>query len=97
LAISLKPISGFGQRLGFDPAGTSLGIAATRDQTGPLKHPQVLRDCRLAHRERLGQLQDGRFAGRKPRKDRSPCWIGERRESYIKSIRLSHLYNLAVV
>ena len=66
-------------------AGRAAGRDATApyrpagDQTGALEHLQVLRDRLQAHRERLGQLVDGRLAPPAVRGSLGG-WIGERRE-----------------
>src|SRR5882757_3307286 len=42
LAVTLEPLGGFRERLGFEPARSSLCIAAARDQARPFQHLEVL-------------------------------------------------------
>src|SRR4249920_481933 len=58
LAIALEPFGGLGHWPGLEPARPPLRVLAGRDEPGPLQHLEVLRDRRLAHVERLGQLRD---------------------------------------
>ena len=42
LAIALQPSGDFDQRLGLEPAGTALRVAAARNQTRALEHLMML-------------------------------------------------------
>src|SRR5437868_12865119 len=52
------PLGGFFQRGRLQPARAPLRVAPARDESRPFEDPQVLRDRRHAHGERLGQFRD---------------------------------------
>src|SRR5258706_11344002 len=54
--VDLDPVGDVLQRVGLQPAGTPLRLAAALDQTRALEHLQVLGHRRKADVERLGQL-----------------------------------------
>jgi len=56
LPVPLHPLDGAVQGLGLEATGAELGVAATRDQSGPLEHLQMPRDGLQADLERGGQL-----------------------------------------
>ena len=57
-AVLVHPVRDVAQRARPQPARSPLRLATLLDETGPLEHPQVLRDRGLAHVERGGQLLD---------------------------------------
>src|SRR4051812_30007178 len=65
------------ERLGLQPAGAPLRLAAADDEAGALEHLQVARDRGEAHRERLGELVDSRLALGQAGQDLPPRGIGE--------------------
>src|SRR5207245_9014675 len=85
-AVALQPRGGFRERLGLEPAGPSLGVAAVGHQAGSLQHLEVLGDRRLAHREWPGQLRHRRLPRRAPGEDGAPRRIGECREGRIEAM-----------
>src|SRR5215211_4804650 len=82
----LHPCNRLVERLGVQPAGAPLRLAATHDQPGALEHLQVARDRGQAHRERLGELVDRRLALGQARQDRAPRRVGERTEGQAQRI-----------
>src|SRR5687768_533021 len=56
LAEIAGPLGNFLERRRLEPAGAPLRITTTGDEARPLEHPQVLRNCRTAHGERLGEF-----------------------------------------
>ena len=84
-AVALQPGVGFGQRLSFEARRAALGVDAARDQPRALQHFEVLRDRRLTHRERRGELGDRRLAAGELRQDRAAGRIGERGEGCIEA------------
>jgi hypothetical protein len=54
-AVALQPFGGLRERLGLEPAGPPLRVAAARNQAGALQDLHVLGDRRVTHRERRGQ------------------------------------------
>src|SRR6185312_6295413 len=92
-AIVLQPSNGFGERLCLEPPRPPLRIAAPRNQACPFQHLQMLRNRGLSHRERLGQLHNRRFPGRKERQDRPPRWVGKRGECCIEVAGTVHCYS----
>ena len=77
VAVALGPLGDFLERRRLDPARPPLRLAPARDQAGALEHPQVLRDGRHAHVERLGELGDRALARGQPRQDRPAGRVGE--------------------
>src|SRR5579883_1863428 len=75
--VCVEPIGRLFQRRGFEPAGPPLRFAAAADQAGLFEHFQMLRHGWQAHRERGGEVEDRRFAGRKTSQDRPPGRIGQ--------------------
>jgi hypothetical protein len=54
-------------------------------QAGPLQHPQVLRDCRQRHVERLGQLGDRPVAAGQPGQDGAAGGVGDGEECGVQA------------
>src|SRR5687768_13866666 len=84
LPVVLEPLRRVRERLALDPRRPALRLAAARDEPGALEHLQVLRHRRLRHREPLGQLRNGRIAGREPGEDRPAGRVRERRERRVE-------------
>src|SRR5580704_3725379 len=84
LAVTLEPCRGVGQWLGFEAARPPLGVAAAGNQTGAFQHFQVLGDCRLRHRKRLGQLSYGSFSRGEPGQDGAAGRIGQGGEGRVQ-------------
>src|SRR5262245_51777427 len=78
LAVVLDPRVRRLERFRFDPARSSLRVAAARDQSSTLEHLQMLRDRGLAHIERLSELVDRCLAESESGENRTPRWVGER-------------------
>src|SRR6185295_4491722 len=76
-----------------------LRISAARDEPRALEHLEVLRDRRLAHIERLGELVDRGIAGSQTREYRAPCRIGEGGEDRVELRRGKNrvLHNYLVI
>src|SRR5258705_1141568 len=75
--VVLDPVGDVLERIGLEPAGPPLRLAAALDEARAFQHFQVFRDCRQAYLERLGQVQDRGFAGGETTEDRAPPGIGE--------------------
>src|SRR5258708_36824190 len=75
------------ERLGFQPTGPPLRLAAARDEARGLKHLQMPRHRREADVEGLRDLVHSRLPLGEPRKDRPPRRIRERREGDGKGIK----------
>src|ERR1700727_2592126 len=69
LAEGLDPVGDVLHPERGQPARASLCVAPTLDESGVLKHLEVLRDRRLAEFKRLHQLRNGRFAERQTGQD----------------------------
>src|SRR5437773_2514127 len=82
------------QRLRLESARPPLRVAAARDEPRMLEHLEVLRDRRLTHCERLGQVHHARLARREPGENRPSRRVGQCGESHIESINAHDLYNL---
>src|SRR5579883_1053677 len=80
----LKPFARIAKRLRNQTPRPALRLPSAGNQPGLLEHFQMLRDCRLAHRERARQFAYGRLAGCKPRKNRPASWIRKGREGGVK-------------
>ena len=89
-AVVLQPAGGVGQRLGLEPAGAALGVAAARDQAGALQHLEMLGDRGLAHRERLGELVHRGLAQRQPGEDRPARRVGKSGEGGVELMDSRH-------
>jgi hypothetical protein len=63
-----------------------LCILTDRDQPGALQDFEVLRDCRLTHRERFGELRHRCLAAREPSQNGATRGIGQREKRGIKAI-----------
>src|SRR5215510_11241309 len=61
-AVALHPVGDLLERLRLQPAGPPLRLAPARDQSRVLQYPEVLRNCRKTHLERLGQLPNRGFS-----------------------------------
>ena len=101
-AVALDPDVGRFERLRLDAARAPLRVAAAGDQAGALEHLQVLRDGRLAHVERLGELVHGRLAEGQPREDRAARGVGQCEEGRVQAVGAAHtkpirLYNHKVI
>src|SRR5262245_23500205 len=69
-AIGAGPFGDLLERPRFELTRSPLRLAAAHDEPGTLEHPQVLRDRRPAHVERLRELGDGGRAVREPLEDK---------------------------
>src|SRR6185437_9460640 len=78
------------QRAGGKRSRPVLGVPAARDQPRAFQHPQVLRDGREAHIERLRQLADGRRSLGEAGEHGPSGGIGERREGAAQGVGGSH-------
>src|SRR6266508_924462 len=86
-AITFEPVVNVLQRVGLDPAGPPLRLAAACDEAGALQHLEMLGDGGKAHLKRLCELGHRGFAQREPRQDGAARRIGEGRESGAEAIR----------
>ena len=59
LPVAFEPRVCLGKWARFQPAWPALSVASTRNQTGLLENPEVLRNGRLANGEGLHQLANG--------------------------------------
>src|SRR5258708_37532492 len=74
--VVLHPVGDVLERIGLEPAGPPLRLAAALDEARAFQHFQGFRDCRQAYLERLGQVKDRGFAGREARGERASRGIG---------------------
>ena len=89
-AVLLEPFGGVSDRLGFEAAGASLGVATSRDEAGTLEDFEVLRDGGLGHGKGFDQLVDGGIAGGEAGEDSAASGIGESGESGVELVGGSH-------
>src|SRR3989440_1700984 len=75
--IDIDPVGDVLERIGLEPAGPPLRLAAALDQARALEDLEVLGHGREADLEGLGQLQDRSLARGEAREDRPPSGIGE--------------------
>jgi hypothetical protein len=66
--------------------GRHYSLAATRDESRALEHPQVLGDSGHAHVEGFGQFGDRAFAGQEPREDGPARRVGESGERHAEVV-----------
>src|SRR5712691_1734577 len=85
-SVVLDPVGDVLERIGLEPAGPPLRLAAALDQARALEDLEVLGDCGKADVERLGQLQDRGFARGETREDRAPRGIGEGGKSRAEAV-----------
>jgi len=86
LAIRLQPLIEISERLGPDPVHTALRVHPRLDQPRISKHPQVLRDGRLAEPQILDELPNRSLAIAKQLEDREPARLSE----HLKRGKLRH-------
>src|SRR6266496_676104 len=86
LAVRRDPVGDQLEAARLEAAGAALGVAAARDEAGPLEHLEVLRDRRLAHVVRFGQLEHGRLTARQLGHHRASRAIGERGEGRVQVV-----------
>src|SRR5262245_44227377 len=86
VAVALEPVGDFAQRCRLQAARTALRVTTARDQPGALEHLDVLRDGRLAHVVRLGELQDGGLALDQAREDRAAGRVGQGHEGRVEPV-----------
>src|SRR5215467_4622919 len=87
-SVRLHPVRDLAQGSRLEPAEAPLRVRALRDQARPLENLEVLRDGRLRHLERLGQLPHGRLAVGQAGQDGAPGGVGESREDAAQAIKL---------
>jgi hypothetical protein len=93
--IAGEPVGSCLERRRLQPTGPELRRAAPADETRALEHTQMLRHCRQAHVEGLGELRHGRLACREAGEDRAPGRIGESRECGVELAGV-HIFNQLV-
>src|SRR6266568_3151899 len=90
--VVLDPVGDALERIGLEPAGPPLRLAAALDQARALEHLQVLGDGGKADVEGLGEFHHRDFARGEAREDRAPRGVGEGGEGGAEVIGL-HLTN----
>jgi hypothetical protein len=80
LAVGLEPRIQLEQGLRSQPVQPALAIRSYVDQAGLAKHPQVLRDGRLAGTEHVDQRPDGLLALPEDVEDLAAVRLGENLE-----------------
>src|SRR5258707_731863 len=75
--VVLDPVGDVLERIGLEPAGPPLRLAAALDEARAFQHFQAVRDCRPAYLVRLCQIEVPGFAGGETREDLASRGIGE--------------------
>src|SRR5438445_258104 len=84
--VVLDPVSDVLERIGLQPAGPPLRLAAALDQARALEHLEVPGDRGEADVERLGQLHHRGLARSEARQDRAARGIGEGGEGAAEAV-----------
>src|SRR5579863_5378413 len=84
--VMLDPIGDFPQARCFKLAGTTLRVAAARNEARLLKHFDMFGNSGLAQSKRLCKLIDSRLAGNEPSQYRPAGWIRESGKRVVEMI-----------